>query len=298
MQTVKVSIITATYNRSEVLAHAIESVLLQTFRDWELIIIGDACTDNTEEVVASFKDQRIRFVNRETSFGEQSGPNNDGFLLARGGLIAYLNHDDLWFPDHLERLVTFLEESKADLVYSLPLSVDRNNLFFCGLTNEELCYSPLHFVPASLWLLRRELLEALGGWRSAYSIHIRNPSQDVLFRAWKRSKILLCYPQFTVVIFPSASQPNSYRIRSDHQHKEMLKKMLDHPFREQVATTIARQSVERLYWWVHLSWGQRLRYMFDRICIRLALCPDAVRNKLCRRKKGWWITYLRQFRGL
>ena len=94
-KSVKVSIITATYNRSEVLKWAIRSVLAQTFCDWELIVVGDACTDDTEQVVASFTDPRIRFVNRSTSFGEQSGPNNDGFFLANGRLIAYLNHDDL-----------------------------------------------------------------------------------------------------------------------------------------------------------------------------------------------------------
>jgi glycosyltransferase involved in cell wall biosynthesis len=92
-----VSVVTATYNRSNVLRYAVESVLAQSFRDWEIIVIGDACTDDTAAVVASYEDSRIRFTNLERNFGEQSGPNNAGFAISRGRYIAYLNHDDLWF---------------------------------------------------------------------------------------------------------------------------------------------------------------------------------------------------------
>ena len=106
----RVSIIIATYNRSDVLRCAIATIQLQTFRDWELVVVGDAGTDDTAAVMAGFDDPRIRFVNLPESIGEQSGPSNRGFQLANGDLIAYLNHDDLWFPDHLESLVSFLDE--------------------------------------------------------------------------------------------------------------------------------------------------------------------------------------------
>jgi glycosyltransferase involved in cell wall biosynthesis len=62
-----ISVVIATYNRSRALAHAIESVLGQTFTDWELIVVGDACTDDTAEIVARYveADPRVRFVNLE-----------------------------------------------------------------------------------------------------------------------------------------------------------------------------------------------------------------------------------------
>ena len=98
----RISIITATYNRSAVLAFSIESVLRQTESDWEMIVVGDACTDDSAEVVARYRDPRLRFCNLEQNTGEQSGPNNTGVSQARAPVLAFLNHDDLYFPDHLE----------------------------------------------------------------------------------------------------------------------------------------------------------------------------------------------------
>src|SRR5262245_41215209 len=110
-----ISVVTATFNRSHVLRLAIESVRRQTVSDWELIVVGDACTDDTAAVVAGFGDERIRFVNLARNHGEQSVPNNAGTELANGRYLAYLNHDDLWFSDHLETLRTALDSSGAEM---------------------------------------------------------------------------------------------------------------------------------------------------------------------------------------
>ena len=93
-----VSIVIATYNRSQVVAHAIASVRRSTITDWELIVVGDHCTDDTEAVVAGFADPRITWVNLAENAGEQSGPNNEGIRRARGRYLAFLNHDDLVLP--------------------------------------------------------------------------------------------------------------------------------------------------------------------------------------------------------
>src|SRR5579862_4006212 len=114
-----VSIVVATYNRSNVLALAIESARAQTVEDWEMVVVGDACTDDTAEVVHSFKDTRIRFVNLSENWGEQSRPNNEGEARSQGRYVSFLNHDDLWFPDHLERTLAALEAGDAGMVFSV-----------------------------------------------------------------------------------------------------------------------------------------------------------------------------------
>src|SRR5438552_2111147 len=114
-----VSIITATYNWSSVLRYAIQSVLWQTCQDFEHLIIGDACTDDSEAVVASFGDARLRWYNLPENSGSQSIPNNQGIEMARGKYIAYLGHDDVWHPRHLEVLVAAMERSGADIAHTM-----------------------------------------------------------------------------------------------------------------------------------------------------------------------------------
>ena len=87
-----VSVITATYNWSSVLRYAIQSVLRQTCQDFEMIVVGDGCTDDSAEVVASFDDPRLRWHNLPHNTGHQSAPNNAGLELARGRYVAYLGH--------------------------------------------------------------------------------------------------------------------------------------------------------------------------------------------------------------
>ncbi len=113
-----VSVITATYNWSSVLRYAIESVLGQTPTDFEMLVVGDGCTDSSAEVVTSFNDPRLRWHNLPENTGHQSAPNNAGLAMARAEFIAYLGHDDLWYPIHLAKMVNMLESSDADVAYS------------------------------------------------------------------------------------------------------------------------------------------------------------------------------------
>src|SRR5215210_8057805 len=98
----RVTVVIATYNWSTVLPYSIGSVLDQTFTDFELLVVGDGCTDDSERVVAEIRDPRVRWIDIAPT-GHQSGPNNEGLRQARGELIAYLGHDDLWMPHHLEQ---------------------------------------------------------------------------------------------------------------------------------------------------------------------------------------------------
>lgn len=295
----RVSIITATYNRSDVLRCAIETALHQTVTDWEHVIVGDHCTDDTAEVAASFGDPRIRFVNRETNFGEQSAPNNEGFALTSGRYIAYLNHDDLWFPDHLETLLAYIEATGADLVYSVPFAVDANGLTFCGTTNSELRYDPSHFLVASIWLVRRELIEELGGWRRAVDTHAVTPSQDFLTRAWQHGKNLRCCPRVTALFLPAGGRSGAYVERDSRQHEELLTAMRQPGFREQLLTLHAMQAGRQLDE-LQRPPGVKGRFdrAFDAVLKRLRWRPDAVRNRLARRKQGWLVDYLRDLRGM
>ena len=106
----------ATHNRPAALRQALTSVMRQTLQDWEALVIGDGCKPDTAAVVAEFRDARIVYIDLPVNFGEQSGPNNIGFARARGRFVALLNHDDLWFPDHLAAMTGWIDATGADVV--------------------------------------------------------------------------------------------------------------------------------------------------------------------------------------
>ncbi|MEK6259465.1 MAG: glycosyltransferase family 2 protein [Planctomycetota bacterium] len=306
-----ISIIVATYNRSNVLALAIETVRWQTRRDWELLVVGDACTDDTEQVVASLAgvDSRIHFFNLEQNVGEQSGPNNAGFQQARGRYIAYLNHDDLWLPDHLETLVTAVEQSGADLVFSLIDLVQREGLNLLSRVEPVTRHAPPIGIPASCWLLRREMIEELGGWRfyqECYSV----PSQDWLFRAWKAGKNLYSVPRLTVVAIQSGARRGAYSHRQDEEHQMYFGRITHEPdFREKELAAMGfaseaealRHRQREMVWWRRPLYKLPLRLarrMICRLCLAAGIDPSGVLRFVLDRRKGGFIDHLRQRRGL
>ncbi len=94
------SVIIPTYNRASLLGRAIRSVLTQTFKDYELLVIDDASSDDTKNVVQSFNDERIIYIRREQN-GGSSATRNTGIKQARGRYISFLDDDDEYLPDFL-----------------------------------------------------------------------------------------------------------------------------------------------------------------------------------------------------
>ncbi len=109
----KVSVILSTFNRCEhFLPRAIESVINQSFKDWELIIIDDCSTDNTQEVVGKYasKDERIKYLRLPKNSGSDTKPKNVGIFASKGEFIAYLDDDCEFLPYHLDILIKRFEK--------------------------------------------------------------------------------------------------------------------------------------------------------------------------------------------
>lgn len=113
-----VSVIIPTYNREHLIGRAIQSVLNQTYQDFEIIVVDDASTDNTQEVVKSFNDLRIRYIRHEKNRGG-SAARNTGIRAARGEYIAFLDSDDEWLPEKLaEQIRVFHQDPECGVVYT------------------------------------------------------------------------------------------------------------------------------------------------------------------------------------
>ncbi len=111
-----VSVVLPTYNRAYILSKAIESVLAQTYTNWELIIVDDGSTDTTREIIAGFSNPRIRYIKHEANKG-LAAARNTGIRNARGKYIANLDSDDVWMPKKLEKEMRRFTPG-IDVVYS------------------------------------------------------------------------------------------------------------------------------------------------------------------------------------
>lgn len=237
-----VTVVMATYNSSGTLRLAIDSVLAQHFSNFEIRVVGDACTDDTEEVVGSFGDRRINWTNLPVNSGSQAVPNNEGIRCARGKYIAYLGHDDLWFPWHLSTLVDHIEEMDSDLVHPLlglfsPSGLER----IVGPPPNGRTYGD-HSVAPSCWLHKRDIAEELGPWGDHLSL-LRGVDADFFRRFHLNGKKISHYPRVSLIKFPSPMW-STYKTGNNQGQLEYWKKLKKDP--EKLEREVLNQAAELL----------------------------------------------------
>lgn len=165
------SVVIITHNRAGYLSQAVQSVLAQTFTDFELLIIDDASTDNTAQVVRSFADARIRYVENKNNMGI-SRSRNKGLHAARGMYVAMLDSDDRWCSkEKLDKQIRYLElHQEYQAVGSHARVIDQNGKVV-GERNPPDTYKKIR--PGFLWknifinssvLFRRQTLVNAGGY--------------------------------------------------------------------------------------------------------------------------------------
>jgi glycosyltransferase involved in cell wall biosynthesis len=183
----KVTVIIPTYNRAKSLPSAINSVLKQSFQDFEIIVVDDASSDNTEEVVRAIADPRIKYLRNETNKRE-AGARNTGVTNSSGEYIAFLDDDDEWLPDKLKLQVELLDSRspQVGVVYTGSVRIDsatgrtldqyvptkRGNIF------KDLSFKNWVGTPSTV-LLRRECFETVGLFDSAI---VFGPDYDMWIR--------------------------------------------------------------------------------------------------------------------
>ena len=167
-----VSIVLPTYNRAYLLKRAIQSVLNQTYRNFELIVVDDGSTDNTKEVVEDFHDKRIRYVAHEKRRGANAA-RNTGIKLAEGEYVAFQDDDDIWLPRKLEIQIRVFQSSSRNIgvVYTGCWRIDykRRKVFYLPSMKksqiEGYIYSNIlkeNFIPTTTAVIKRECFQHSG----------------------------------------------------------------------------------------------------------------------------------------
>jgi len=147
-----VSIILPTYNRAHIISRSIISILNQTYKDFELIIVDDCSTDNTREVIENYSkmDDRVKYIRNNKNLGP-SGARNVGIKLAIGEFIAFQDDDDEWYPYKLEKQVNLLQmlPENFGVVYS----------GFYKIIGKEKIYIPEHHIYPKEGIIHNSLLK-------------------------------------------------------------------------------------------------------------------------------------------
>lgn len=140
-----VSIITPSYKSSIFIADCIESVLDQTYKNWEMIIVDDVSPDNSNEIIEGYckKDSRIKLIKLEKNSGPAIAKNR-AIEEAKGRYIAFLDADDIWYKNKLEKQINFMNEKNLALSYSsYDLMDEENNNLGFFLTKNKVTYNDL-----------------------------------------------------------------------------------------------------------------------------------------------------------
>ncbi len=197
----------------------------------------------------SFGDPRIRWMNLPTNSGGQAMPNNHGILNSRGQYIAYLGHDDIWFPTHLETLMDTVERTDADLVGAVAILFGPPESGVMGVSGVfaggEWCAND--FLPPSSILHKKSLIENVGVWKEPWTLDL--PS-DVEFenRAFAAGAKIASTEQLTVFKFNAAWRRNAYLNRSVTEQKEMLARIRSGiDFRQELLVEVVRSFLADKY---------------------------------------------------
>lgn len=233
-----VTVIIATYNKEQTLRHALESVLWQTFEDFECWVIGDGCTDNSQEVVASFADPRVHWVNLPKNSGYQSAPTNEGLRRAKGKYIAYLNDDDIWLPNHLDELVQGLEKNNADFVYSIIERFSSELEAHVDVPNFPNAPRPPE---ASATLHIKNVIDTIGFWKLPMETRM-NPRVELFRTAQLAGYNFTLIPALTVLKF--ARKKGEYG-KAGAQQAYMDKIRNDSSFVQKELSTLLVQAIHR-----------------------------------------------------
>lgn len=241
-----ITVITPTYNRGHLISKAIESVLNQTYGNWEYIIVDDASSDNTKEIVESFEDARIKFIRCKEN-GGNAVARNVGVNAAQGDYIAFLDSDDEYLPDYLEKAFNKLSNSKdADFLWSGTRTVATDGSYSDSIWIPKTKRQPdqflfeLHVGIGRGFLINRKCFSAL-----SFDERLRTAvDTDFLIRLRKNFQ----YTVLEEILLSIHTQPGS--VRADFSEKKksydiIIEKNMD---------TIINNKILRFKWYYKLLW--------------------------------------------
>ncbi len=277
------------------LPFSIGSVLRQSLADFELLVIGDGCTDDSEKVVTAITDPRLRWINLPVNNGHQSAPNNEGLRQARGSIIAYLGHDDLWLPHHLKVLVAAIDAG-ADIAHSIVQMIGAEGNIMPGWEIQGL--QPGDWMAPTGVVHRRAATEKVGGWPDYRTLDV-DPETDLWLRMHQAGLAFQHVSRLTAVKFPAGWRKDAYKKRLSDEQRQWTERILKEKDLEAVemGRLLLAEGLQRR---AYVGSVASLRAVFSRTGEKILHSPP-MKNALrwvSRKPKGVTIRKKRRFKGL
>jgi glycosyltransferase involved in cell wall biosynthesis len=242
-----VSILTPTFNRADFLGQMIESVLSQTFRNFELIIVDDGSTDDTRSLVEGFRDERITYRYQENS--GQSVARNAALKLATGQYICFLDSDNAWLPDKLEKsLKAFEQNPDVDVVYGDCITINEHGdeISRKNMRRHSGYIAPLmlrdNFISMNTTMTRRHCFDEMGGMSARRRVA---DDYDLWLRFSSRYRFLYI-PEFLAYYRVMDNQISSDKELRFQSNEEIIHDFLK-AYPDAVTSTQARQGLGVFY---------------------------------------------------
>jgi hypothetical protein len=274
-------------------------------------VLGDNCEIETEKVVESFDDSRIKFLNLPRNLGDQSGPNSVGIRLAVSPIVGILQHDDFFDPWHLEHALAAIEREQLDFYCSgwrKPILKGKEIIGFQrDHPFERRDFGFDLFFPSSTFLFRRDLAMALGDWKPPGQLRFES-SRDYLYRAWAAGAKIGLGRNPTVTVIHSGLFSGSYRgdshffedmcletltaARRDHDDGlDYLKGTRQVSLGERVRKVLRSESLK-------FRFAAAVEWLLGPVTERLGLSRLELRGLMLLKQRGSQTVALRKFRGL
>ncbi len=209
-----ISIIIPTYNHAGYLKEALDSLVAQTYQNWEAVVINNYSEDNTVEVVSSFDDSRIRIVNFHNN-GVIGASRNVGIKLSNGEFLAFLDSDDTWYPEKLSICIKCFNESIDLVCHGLRTIGYREENIYCGpekrVTYDFLLHKGNCLTPSAT-IVRKDLVNLVGGFSENPSI-VTSEDYHLWIKLAKQGAKIKCIR--TIL--------GNYRIHANNQSSAVLR---------------------------------------------------------------------------
>lgn len=299
------SVIIPTFNRDKLIVTAINSVLGQTFQDFELIIVDDGSSDNTKQVVCAISDERIKYIYKEN--GGQNSALNVGLRNAQGVYVAFLDSDDIWFAEKLQKVYEkFQKDPEVAVVYHQTGVQDRNGNII-AVNNDYLegyVYSEVlqqEYLSSQISLsCKRECFDVIGFYDENFVMY---QDDDICFQLAKNFKVGLVKEVLSQIGGLASNRVTNNIRRTICDYNKLLLK-----YENDIIKYCGKQKLADMYYKLSLYYGRDRNYSkarenfkvikeydvsnkYSRMQLESALLYDKIKSYIVIIKSKLWKIY-------